>query len=86
MDISLSYPPYTVRRSCFAKHFLKQFQLLHRIHSTTTATAGAITISLRALPHTPLPAYFFPVMHLTTLLPTGSRGRQNGRMVVWNAE
>jgi hypothetical protein len=43
MDIPLSYPPYTAKRSCFVKLFLKWFQLCYRIYFTSTATAGTTT-------------------------------------------
>jgi hypothetical protein len=42
--ISFSYPSYTVRRSCFAKHFPKMDSALsRRIHSSSIARAGTAT-------------------------------------------
>jgi hypothetical protein len=53
MGISLSYPYHTFRRSCFAKRFPKRIQLPHRIRSANTATAGAATAGVGALPNAP---------------------------------
>jgi hypothetical protein len=60
MDNSSSYPHYTVRRSCFVKHFPKIDSTLPRNPLTSAAAARAATAGVEALPNTP----FFSVSFL----------------------
>jgi hypothetical protein len=53
MDISASHPPHTARESVLPNVSIKWIQLPCRICSTSTAAAGAATVTAGALPNAP---------------------------------